>query len=494
MDCRPGDLQDLAYGFLDGEAERRVRRHTATCERCAADLGRLVAEQGILARASEGAEPGARRARLAAVLVPAAFAAALLLGLVWTMAPRNPAPADVAGFQPLQEKKVNSKEAPPPLDEAGLRKEIARLELALEGTSDKQERNRIQAAIDGHKIELARAVEGKPVKKGEMVEKPVKKGPARYDELTKALEKNPNDPETLIARAEEGLKTKRWDPSEQDARKAVELAPANARAHWVLGMALGMLKRLPESEAEFALAAKLDPKMGGQAAQSKRTVQLQFELESIYGKMKMSSDPQERARLDMRAKEIGNELKLLSQGDRPMVNIKEVELRLQENPDDVPALVDRAAWYLDSAKAAPALKDLDRAIALKPDHAPAYLKRAVAHAWLGDTTRAWADAKKGEQLDPKDARAIEMTQGTIKKLSQKGQDKQRPAGELALQIEGLKERLEELRSMSANAELPAAERDRAAKEADRVAAEIEKLKAELQARPAEPEKKVEKKK
>lgn len=492
MDCRPSDLQDLAYGFLDGEADRRVRRHAAACGRCAADLGRLVAEKGLLARASQGADLSAPRTRPTAYLVPAAFAAALLLGLVWIMAPRTPEPVALTGPASLQDSKKSEKKDAPALDEAGLKKEIVRLQEALDGTNDKQERIRIQASIDDLKVELARATDGKPVKKVEMAEKPLKKGPTKYDELTKALEKNPDDPATLVARAEECLKTKRWDQGAQDARKAVLLAPENARAHWILGQACRLLKQNEEADQAFARAAQLDPKLSGEIKQFKQTSKAQQELDSVYAKMKMTKDPDERARLEMRAKELGQELKLLSQGES-LINIKEVELRLQQDPNDVQALVDRASWHLESAKAAPAMKDLDRAIELKPDHAPAYLKRAVAHAWLGDTTRAWADAKKGEQLDPKNMKAVEQTQGTIKKLSQKAQDKQRPTGELDLEVNALKDRLEELRSMAANAELPAADRERAGKEADRVAAEIEKLKAELQSRPPEPVKKVQKK-
>lgn len=492
MDCRPSDLQDLAYGFLDDEAARRVRRHAAACERCAADLGRLVAEKGLLARASQGADFAAPRGRVTAYLVPASFAAALLLGLVWVMAPREP--ATVSYLSPGQDKeKTTDSKAPPPLDEAGLKKEIERLEQALQTTTDKQERNRIQAAINDHKVELARTTEGKPVKKMDLAEKPVKKGPSKYDELTKALEKSPNDPALLVARAEEGLKYKKWDTSVTDAQKVIELEPKNARAHLLLSKALYYVGRRDEGDKAFARACELDPSLKGMEADI-RAAKVQKDIDALYGKIKMSKDPDERAALEMKVKELSQELKLLSQGDRTMVNIKEVELRLQQNPDDATALVDRAAWYLDSAKAVPAMKDLERAIALKPDYAPAYLNRAIAHAWLGNTSRAWEDAKRGQQLDPKNMKAIEHTQGTIKKLSGAKKDKQRPAGDLSLEIAGLQERIEELRSMAANQELPAADRDRAGKDAERVAAEIEKLKAELQARPPESDRKVEKKK
>jgi tetratricopeptide (TPR) repeat protein len=490
MDCRPSNLQDLAYGFLDDGEARLVRAHAARCSRCAGDLARLEAEKAVLAGGAVRADFAPRRNRLAGLALPLAFAAALLLGLVWTMLP--PATEPVA-FVPAQDKKGPSKEEPAPLDEASLRKEIDRLQTALNGTQDKQERNRIQAAIDNLKVELGRATDGKPVKKDVMVEKPVKKGPAKYDELTKALEQKPNDPALLLSRAEEGLKVKRWDASVVDAKKVIELEPKNARAHLVLSKALHIAGRKDEGDQAFAKAVELDPSLKASEPDI-RLAKTQKELDAVYGKMKMTKDPEERMALEMKAKELGQEIKLLSQGDRTMVNIKEIEVRLQQNPDDVPALVDRAAWYLDWNKAEPALKDLNRAITLKADYAPAYLKRGIAHAMKGDMPAAWADVKRGEQLDPKNMKAVEFTQGTIKKLSGAKADKQRPAADLDLEINTLKDRLEELHAMAANAELPAAERDRAKKEAERVTAEIEKLKTDLQSRPpSEPVKKTQKK-
>jgi tetratricopeptide (TPR) repeat protein len=490
MICRLSDLQDLAYGFLDEEDAARVRVHAAGCARCAADLARLEGERGILAKAAARADLAAPRL----VFVPLAFAAALLAGLVWLLVPpRSPEPAAAPAFAgPLQEKK--RPEAAPP-DEESLRGQIAKLEAALQKTPDKEDRVRIQASIDDLRLQLSRLREGKLAKEvPEMKGKLVKKGPGRYDELTKALEKDPGDAAAWLARAEECLKTKRWDEGARDARKAVELAPQNAQAHRVLGQACALLKMHEEAEKAFARARELDPKLAGQIDHYKRTAQVQQELEAVYGKMKMSSDPEEKARLDLRAKELGQELKLLSQGDRVMVNIKEIEIHLQKNPNDAAALVDRATWHLDAGRAEPALKDLDLAIELKPDLALAWLKRGVAHAMRGEPERAWSDARRGEELDPKNQKRVQDTYGTIKKLSQVQKDQRRSAPEIEQQIEGLRDRVEELRAMAAGAELAEPRREAARKEAERVQAEIERLSVELKTAPPAPEKKAEKKK
>ncbi|MBI3855923.1 MAG: hypothetical protein HY293_09570, partial [Planctomycetes bacterium] len=112
---------------------------------------------------------------------------------------------------------------------------------------------------------------------------------------------------------------------------------------------------------------------------------------------------------------------------------------------------------------------------------------------LGHQSEAWADAKRGEQLDMKAGKMIDETVRAIKKLTAKGDRKQAPV-DVENQVATLRDRLEELRSMAANADLGAADRERAGRDAERVQAEIDRLTAELKSRPAEPEKKPEKKK
>jgi Tfp pilus assembly protein PilF len=224
-----------------------------------------------------------------------------------------------------------------------------------------------------------------------------------------------------------------------------------------------------------------------------RAAKLRAELDGTYQKIKMSKDPEERKALDMRVQQLGQELKLLEQGSKMEVNFKEVDRRLQSNPDDTVALVDRATWFIDNGKPDPAMKDLDRALALKPDFAPAYLKRAVAHAMLGHQALAWQDAKRGEELDLKAGKAIDDTYRAIKKLTAP-KERKPAAGDTENQIATLRDRLEELRAMAENADLAAAERERARRDADRVQVEIERMAAELKSRPAEPDKKPEKKK
>ena len=218
-----------------------------------------------------------------------------------------------------------------------------------------------------------------------------------------------------------------------------------------------------------------------------RALKLKKESKDLFEKIKMSQDPAEKKQMEQRVRDIDQELKMLDLA-KPQINIKDVEMRLQANPDDVAALVDRGGWHADNGRAEPAMKDLNRAIALKPDCAPAYLKRAIAYALMGKQAEAFADAKRGEQLDLKAGKMIDDTMRTIKKLT--GTKERRTApGDLENQIATLKERLEELKAMSASADLSEADRERAGRDAARVQAEIDRLAGDLKSRPAEAEKK-----
>lgn len=384
-------------------------------------------------------------------------------------------PSPDPGGAPAQEKK-GAAAGPSPDD-------IARLEKALEAAATEEERQRIRASLEEMRRKLARP---KPAKEPRDEPAPKKKPDFTLERLTAEIEAKPDQAPLYMMRAEEYLKRKAWTEALVDAKKAVSLSPEDPKAHFVLGKVLHLMGRAEEAEPVFAQAVKLRPDLeaairdvrastGAPVKKKKlepadeRAAAIQKELEGLYARMKESKNADEMERLKAKVAELSQELKLLSQG-KGQVDLKAVELRLQKNPDDPEALVDRAAWHLEGGKAAPALKDLDRAIELKPGLARAYLKRAVAHAFAGDFPRAWQDARRGEELDRTAAKEINETYGAIKKLQGGKQGRQASAAELRQQIETLKERLEELRGA----------------EADRVRAEIDRLTAELEARPADP--------
>src|SRR6185436_17274930 len=154
MECRIVDLQDLAYGFLDPDAAARVRDHVADCPRCRSDFARLQSERNRLAGAAAGLSlPRERKS-----LMPLAFAAALLVGLLWLLIPREPKPAEFVAV-PAAQDKTAPKGVPD--DEESLQKEIVRLDAALKNATDDQERSRIKTTIGDLKIRLQRVVRAK---------------------------------------------------------------------------------------------------------------------------------------------------------------------------------------------------------------------------------------------------------------------------------------------------------------------------------------------
>lgn len=392
-------------------------------------------------------------------------------------------PDPSADLTPLQEKK--SAATPESLEA-----EVARLEKALDSAKDDEERERIRVSADDLRRKLGRVKAGKPTE-----DPPVKmkKPDFTLEKLNAEIKMNPGKAAAYVARAAEYLNRKGWPEALADADRALALDSDDPQAHFLRGKALYLLERRAESDEAFARATKLRPELEAAVKEvrsapplavkkkkiepaDERSQKVQKELDAVYAQMKMAKKPGEIDRLKARAEELGQELKLLSQG-KGQLDIKAIELRLQANPDDVEALVDRASWHLQNAKAEPALKDLDRALELKPDCARAYLKRAMAHALREDFTRAREDVRRGENLDRTLAQEIYDAQVWIKKLQGAKQQRPTPAAEVLQQIQALKDRLEEVRGQP---------------EAGKVQAEIDRLTAELKARP--PETKVEKKK
>ena len=441
MSCRTTDLQDFAYGFLDEANERRVREHLAGCARCRAEFERLDSEKNLLTRAASSAVPVAARSRSGWVAaVPVGLAAALLLSLLGILITREPdqkPDPEVSNSSPAAQQKEVQK--------------------------TKQE----QDDPDTKKKAPKPAIKKSPPPSVKKTPKPViKKKPApapkKGDPNQDRRSKIQRDLDFFV----ELLQLSK-DPKVQ-AKLQEKIAKLNQE-----------LKLLSPKGLKTPTVKKGDP-------DSDRRAGVKRKLNEIYKKMKMAKDPTVRAKLEDQAAQLGQELKLLSQGTRSKVNIKRVELRLRENPDDVNALLERATWYIDNGKGAAAMPDLDRAIRLKPDLAPAYLKRAVAYAFTGQMEGAQKNLMRGEDLDPNDRKGIAYARGLIKKLSGAGRPQARSAKEIKFQIRALEDRLEELRAMAADADFPVADRKRAGDEGARVQAEIDRLNADLKNAPLDP--------
>lgn len=468
-----------------------LRRALGACDK---QVDRSYAE--FLRRMETDAAPPAPAAPRRPVLGLVTLAASLLvcagvLAVILSSGGSSVGPSEAGVAAGLQDKKKPSEAPPPSAQEESLAAQIALQEKILGRTTDEKERALVAATILTLRAQLARVREGGATKGDK------KGGPSPIlDELNGRLKEKPDDPDLLLARGEELLRLKKWTEALADGRKAAELAPDRAAAHFLVARASHLLKQTNEADKAFARALELDPKLAGPYQEFRtppppkgkpdpaadRAAKLRAELDGVYGKIKVSKDADEKAALEMRVRELGQELKLLEQGSRKEVNIKAVEMKLQENPDDVAALVERGRWHFENGKADPALKDFDRALRLKPDHAPAHLARGMAHALAGNPDAATQDVKRGAELEPTAKKEIEYAWATLKKLGQSQKEPSKTPKDVEQQLAALKDRLEELRAMEANADLSETDRGRAKKEADRVQLEIEKLKVDLRPR------------
>jgi len=75
----------------------------------------------------------------------------------------------------------------------------------------------------------------------------------------------------------------------------------------------------------------------------------------------------------------------------------------QEGPEDGNLIHDHAVCLFQLGRQQEALRELDRAVALEPDHPYRYASRAWIRAALKDVDGAIADYRKALELDPDDA-------------------------------------------------------------------------------------------
>jgi tetratricopeptide (TPR) repeat protein len=86
-------------------------------------------------------------------------------------------------------------------------------------------------------------------------------------------------------------------------------------------------------------------------------------------------------------------------------SVAEHTAQLDLDPDDVTALVNRAAAYSRQGEPGRALADLSRALELQPSNPALYRRRGLTHAHLGNLDRAVADYTDALRLEPRNAEA-----------------------------------------------------------------------------------------
>jgi tetratricopeptide (TPR) repeat protein len=88
---------------------------------------------------------------------------------------------------------------------------------------------------------------------------------------------------------------------------------------------------------------------------------------------------------------------------------------IKMSPDFSDAYFDRANLRVATHHLADAIQDFDAVIRLRPDYAEAYKSRAVAHHYVKEYDKAWADVEACEKLggrpEPDFIRALSRDSG-----------------------------------------------------------------------------------
>jgi tetratricopeptide (TPR) repeat protein len=185
--------------------------------------------------------------------------------------------------------------------------------------------------------------------------------------LEEAMAADPASPDPWVERAEVRAMLEKFDEALADAAKAVELAPRGARALCGRGEVLRRKGDLEAARQDFLQAKHLD-----------------------------SNEPRAH---------VGLARVLRDSGDRPGAQIA-ISAALQLDPRNPEYLVARAGLRPES-ELPQALRDIDEALKIDENYAEAYSERAIVHLRMGDAERAVRDIQRAVELRPLDRSSLE---------------------------------------------------------------------------------------
>ncbi|MGC2330944.1 MAG: tetratricopeptide repeat protein [Candidatus Acidiferrales bacterium] len=222
-------------------------------------------------------------------------------------------------------------------------------------------------------------------------------------EYQKAIALAPDDPKMAPAYQNLGLTLLPKDPAAavDPLQHAAELMPQDARAKWLLGMALENSGKLAPAIEQYQAAEKLNEKdfdtrlaLGHALIAAGRPADAEPELRQALALRPDSPD------LDQLHLELAQCL-ILQKKDEPAA--AELAAYLQSHPDDVARCLDRASLLVDLSKYDDAIAELDHAANGKPETLRALQLRS--HIYYQE--KRWDDLipvlQKAEALAPKDA-------------------------------------------------------------------------------------------
>ena len=190
--------------------------------------------------------------------------------------------------------------------------------------------------------------------------------------------------------AREHLAAFRWHDAEAAARAAIELQPASAEAHVLLGEARRELWRLDDAKAAFEQARTLDRTNGDAWAG------LGF-IEVVRGRLDEGIESCRQAtqvRSDLSAPYRFTASALLAQGQPSRAAAAALEARRLAPRVGENSIVLAAAWFRSGLRAG-ALRLIDGVIRDHPKRAEAYVTRAAFRLAIGEVAAAIGDLERG---------------------------------------------------------------------------------------------------
>ena len=219
-------------------------------------------------------------------------------------------------------------------------------------------------------------------------------------DLTKAIELNPNDADAYAVRGASYIGQDEHDQAIQDLTKAIELKPNDADAYDIRGHAY--LRRHEHGRViqDLTKAIELNPKLAGAyyfrglAYYSKS--QYDYAIQDLTKAIELKPDYAEAYYTRGRS--------YVGQGKYDHA-IEDLTKAIELKPELVDAYRIRGHVYVGQGKYDHAIEDLTKAVALKSNYAEAYYVRAIAYVGQGKYDYAIEDLTKVVELEPNYAEA-----------------------------------------------------------------------------------------
>ncbi len=230
------------------------------------------------------------------------------------------------------------------------------------------------------------------------------------------LSKEPSSPEALFVRAKVALAEKKPDEAASDLRRAIDLKPDWAEAHYLLGSALFIQRDLNGARAEITRALEID----GQLIEARKVL---ARIHSMAGEHELAAEEGRRVLRDGRGDDVGTRL-LVAQALVRERKLDDAIAELKAIPEDKrtgETLYAMGRVYRFKGDAAEARVQFERAYEKLPDH-PEILEALLT---LDRAENRIAESveriERAARSNPEDARLVHLL-GLVQVLTNRGSE------------------------------------------------------------------------